>query len=161
MNKTSLIPRVLLLAGAIGLAGLAQADTYDTPQQAGEASTMTHGAPNLVTNNLPDHYVVGGYAIDTRVLGAAPATVTTYGTPTYYTLPGTTTWYVNPPVVLGHPVTEYELSHRSAATFDVPTRAGEASTMTGGAPNLITNNHSSPVVVGTVVPVVPIYTTVQ
>ena len=28
----------------------------------------------------------------------------------------------------------------SAATFDVPARAGEASTMTGGAPNMVTDN---------------------
>ena len=28
----------------------------------------------------------------------------------------------------------------SAATFNVPSRAGEASTMTGGAPNMVTDN---------------------
>jgi len=32
--------------------------------------------------------------------------------------------------------------HQAAATFDTPARAGEASTMTGGAPNMLTDNQA-------------------
>jgi hypothetical protein len=139
MTKTSL-SRALLLAGVVAAAGVAQAQTYDVPQQAGEASTMTHGAPNLVTDN--QHA--------THVMGAAPATVTTYT----YTYPAVTTYsypapvvsYGVPPSYVPDTVVTYvdrpEVVSRtaSAATFNVPSRAGEASTMTGGAPNLVTDN---------------------
>jgi hypothetical protein len=43
MRKTTLA--TLFAAGAMALAGAAQAATFDSPTQAGEASTMTHGAP--------------------------------------------------------------------------------------------------------------------
>ncbi|HYE41523.1 MAG TPA: hypothetical protein VEB23_16405 [Ramlibacter sp.] len=142
MTKMSL-SRALLLAGVVATAGVAHAQTYDVPQQAGEASTMTHGAPNLVTDNPNGTYV----------MGAAPATVTTYT----YTYPAVTTYsYATPVVTYGavavppsaSPDTVVTYVHRpevvsrtqSAATFDVPARAGEASTMTGGAPNMVTDN---------------------
>ena len=143
MTQSSLT-RVLLLAGVVAAAGVAQAQTYDVPQQAGEASTMTHGAPNLLTDN-PN---------DTRILGAAPSTttVTTYT----YTYPAAVTTYSYPapvvtysaPVATYVPDTVVTQVHRpevvsrtaSAATFNVPSRAGEASTMTGGAPNMSTDN---------------------
>jgi hypothetical protein len=150
MTKTSL-PRALLLAGIVAAAGVAQAESFDVPQQAGEASTMTHGAPNLLTTNSP--YGSGHVIVDTTTLGAAPATVTTYT----YTYPVTTYSYVQPPVAYVAPPVAYanpdvdtvvtrvyrpEVVSRtaSAATFNVPSRAGEASTMTGGAPNMVTDN---------------------
>jgi len=37
---------------------------------------------------------------------------------------------------------DYRARHQAAATFDVPARAGEASTMTGGAPNVVTDNQA-------------------
>jgi hypothetical protein len=47
----------LLLAGLIALAGAAHAQsaatTSDVPTRAGEASTMTQGAPNAATTNTP------------------------------------------------------------------------------------------------------------
>ena len=43
MKKSTLS---LIVAGALAVAGVAQAETYDTPTQAGEASTMTMGQPN-------------------------------------------------------------------------------------------------------------------
>ena len=142
MNKSSLT-KSLLLAGLVAVGGIAQADTYDLPQQAGEMSTMTNGQPNLLTTNSPygDSHVI----VDTTVLGAAPATVVT--TTTY---PAIVTYsYPLPAPVVSNADTVVTQIHRpavvsdtaSAATFDVPTRAGEASTMTGGAPNMVTNNN--------------------
>ena len=96
MKKTSLTS-ALFVAGALALAGAAQAETFDSPQQAGEASTMTGGAPNALTTNspYPDNTVV----VDTRVLGAGPAVVTTYGTTAY----GPTYYYSVPSTVVVEP----------------------------------------------------------
>src|SRR5688572_11711218 len=57
MKKTSLT-RALFLAGIVAAAGVAQAQVqtdknFDSPQRAGEASTMTHGQPNAQTTNSP------------------------------------------------------------------------------------------------------------
>lgn len=128
MRNTS-TPRILLAAGLIAAAGFAQAQTTDAPQQAGEASTMTNGAPNQATTNspyseLPSHpahvHVVPGTTV---VMGAAPVYVTPY--PYTYSYDATDS--------------KYTMS-RATATTNVPGRAGEASTMTNGAPNLSTNN---------------------
>ncbi|HVE52586.1 MAG TPA: hypothetical protein VNB23_04325 [Ramlibacter sp.] len=109
MNKKSLS---LIVAGVFAVAGAAQAQaTFDTPTRAGEASTMSMGAPNLETS------------VDTRVMGAAPSGI--YAPDTVVTVPP------NPMVVD---------RDAAAATFNVPSRAGEASTMTGGAPNVATDN---------------------
>jgi hypothetical protein len=125
MTKTSL-SRALLLAGIVAAAGIAQAQTSDVPTQAGEASTMTHGQPNVATTNSPfgDH---------PAVMGAGPVVV--YETPTYV--------YVEP----SHPALKPHLQRSDAyargsfaETCNVPSRSGEASTMTGGQPNAATNN---------------------
>lgn len=127
MNKTSL-PFALAVAGVMAAAGVAQAQTTsDVPLRAGEHSTMTGGQPNMETNNLDGSH--------TAVLGAGPAVVhsqTTYST--YYGVPA----YHLPAPVAQAP---YELDLGGAAeTSNVPGRAGEASTMTGGAPNVSTDN---------------------
>jgi hypothetical protein len=116
MHKTSLS---LLVAGVMAVAGVAQAQTFDSPTRAGEASTMTMGQPNQNTTNSPygDHGMV---IVDTTVLGAAPVAVYSYGAP--------------------HFIQHRDTRHQAAATFNVPARAGEASTMTGGAPNMLTDN---------------------
>ena len=76
----------LLLAGLVALGGVAQAQTFDSPMRAGEASTMTGGEPNALTTNSP--YPDGTAVIDTRVLGAGGVVVTdgvnAYYGPTYY-----------------------------------------------------------------------------
>ena len=123
MNKSSLS---LIVAGMMAVAGAASAQTtFDSPvHQAGEASTMTNGQPNALTSNdsMPD----------TGTLGAGPAvvyeSVTTYSVPVYsYSAP------------IGS--TPYELDRGGASeTSSVPGRAGEASTMTGGVPNMSTDN---------------------
>lgn len=117
MKKSTLS---LIVAGTLAVAGLAQADTYDTPQQAGEASTMTMGQPNQLTANSPSS--------DTRILGAAPTTVMVPMEHYVAVQPG---WDGS-----------YQQRHQAAATFNVPARAGEASTMTGGVPNQLTDNNA-------------------
>ena len=161
MRKTSLT-QALMIAGAFAVAGvgIAQAETFDAPTQAGEASTMTNGRPNLVTNNIgvpaspsyvyeysyPSTAVLGagpvttydyGYTNPTTVLGAGPATVTTYA----YTYPASTV-YVTPAPMVSSYHDGYGMLHDGASeTSNVPQRPGEASTMTNGVPNLVTNNY--------------------
>lgn len=128
MKKTTLS---LIVAGALGLAGMAQAETFNTPTQAGEASTMTMGQPNELTTNspYPDNTVVvvpaaqDSVVVDTTTLGAGPNTMGH----SVYVQPG---WSGS-----------YHQRHEAAATFNTPARAGEASTMTGGEPNMLTDNN--------------------
>lgn len=125
MKKFSLT-HAILVGGLLAAGGIAQAaTTSDVPLEAGEASTMTGGAPNLVTNNVEGSH--------TAVLGAGPAVVYTTEVVTY----GVPVYHLPPPVAL-EPI---ELDRGgSAATNNVPDRAGEASTMTGGVPNMSTDN---------------------
>jgi hypothetical protein len=131
MNKSL---STLLIAGMVAVGGVAHAETFDSPQQAGEASTMTMGAPNQLTTNSPysDGQTVWiesspHVIVDTTVLGASPAVVgSSIGAP------DADVTYVFRPDVASR--------NQAAATFDVPSRAGEASTMTGGAPNMVTDN---------------------
>lgn len=124
MKKTTLS---LIVAGALGLAGIAQAETYNTPTQAGEASTMTMGQPNQLTTNSPygDNTVVmpSAQVESTTTMGAGPNMMGH----SVYVQPG---WYGG-----------YQQRHEAAGTFNTPARAGEASTMTGGAPNAVTDNN--------------------
>jgi len=122
MKKSSLS---LIVAGVMAMAGAAQAQaTFDSPvHQPGEASTMTYGQPNAATSNsqMPD----------TGTMGAGPVVVETIRT---YNLP---IYTVQPPVSS----LPYELDPGGAsATSTTPDRAGEASTMTGGVPNMSTDN---------------------
>ena len=82
--KNTLIVRSLLLAGVCAAAGAAQAqywssgNTTDTPLQAGEASTMTNGVPNMVTANSP-------YPDGTPLVVVGPnGLVSPYYGPSYY-----------------------------------------------------------------------------
>jgi hypothetical protein len=146
MNK-SLLTRTLLAAGIVAAAGIAQAQTTDAPQQAGEASTMTRGVPNAATTNSP--YPDGTVVLPQHVV-VGPTTTTTYQ------------YYAVPQVVTGSAVVVYDsyntasTYHRgsASATTNVPGRAGEVSTMTGGVPNMTTNNNA-PVTVGTARVLVP------
>jgi hypothetical protein len=143
MNKTSL-SRALFLAGAIGLAGAANADAIFYPD-----GTMVElgegGAEVLALDSTP--------AIDTTVLGGPAATVSSTTTTTV--VPATSYVYVQPNIHWDRATVVSQMHHRdavvgthvmgnrqAAATFDVPARAGEASTMTGGAPNVVTDNQS-------------------
>lgn len=140
MKKTSL---TLVVAGMFAVAGVAQAQsqTWDSPEKAGEASTMTMGQPNAVTNNIGVPH--------THVMGAAPSvhtTTTIYPSHSVVTTYPSTVYVqphvqANPDTVVTLPYNPMVVDrHQAAATFNVPARAGEASTMTGGAPNMVTNN---------------------
>ena len=109
MKKSSLT-RALFVAGVVAVAGVAQAaETFDSPMQAGEASTMTGGQPNALTTNSP--YPDGtAVIVDTRVLGAGPAVIVPQGTITYG--PTVTTYqYVAPAPVMDHPSVHWQ-GHR-------------------------------------------------
>ena len=54
----------------------AAAATFDVPARAGEASTMTGGAPNAVTSN--DRVIVGSYVIPHTVVTTSPYYVFSY-----------------------------------------------------------------------------------
>lgn len=134
MRKTTL--SALIATGLVAVAGIAQAETFDSPTQAGEASTMTNGQPNALTTNSP--YGDGAitaysetYTSPTTVLGAGPVIVDSYTYPSY--------------VLSAPPVSHYSWSDSvnggATETSNVPQRAGEASTMTNGVPNLLTNNY--------------------
>ncbi len=136
MKKMSL---TLLAAGVMAVAGVAQADAIFYPD-----GTMVE-----LGENGADHLALDS-SIDTTVLGAGPATVTTVTTVPQFV-------YVQPNINWDRSTAQTQLRsnvhlldkgvsahHRTqaAATFDVPARAGEASTMTGGAPNMVTDNGS-------------------
>lgn len=135
MRKTLL--SALIAVGAVAAVGVARADmvtgyTYVTP-----GATTTYVAPAYVTPTYVAPIASSCVGLDcpipsTTVLGAGPAVTTTYVNtyPAYsysYLVPGRDTW------------TGYDNS--AAETSNVPARAGEASTMTNGAPNLETNNY--------------------
>jgi hypothetical protein len=116
MKKTSLTS-ALFVAGTLAMAGAASAT--------GSSASVDSGST------------------DTTVMGAGPSTSTTTVTTQQYV-------YVQPnadwdrATVISQMRSNGHLMHRdrtaAAATFDVPARAGEASTMTGGAPNAVTSN---------------------
>lgn len=142
MKKMSL---TLLAAGVMAVAGVAQADAIFYPDgtvvELGE-----NGADQLALDS--------SMSVDTTVLGAAPARVTTVTTAPQLV-------YVQPNInwdrttamtqlhsnahLMNKGLSQHQRT-QAAATFDVPARAGEASTMTGGAPNAVTDNSS--IVVG-------------
>lgn len=150
MNKSQ-VSRALAIAAVVAVAGVAQAETFNSPTQAGEASTMTNGAPNLLTTNTPsysydlsgplpapvvDSTILGsGPMMDTTVLGAPPAVI--YESSTIYP----STVYVQPSTNWGY--SNYYSNGAgmgmggATATSRVPDRAGEASTIVNGVPNLL------------------------
>jgi hypothetical protein len=108
----------LLAAFAVSGTAFAQkaAETSNTPQRAGEASTMTGGAPNAKTTN------------DTTTSSPADKA-------------GTKS---SKPAKVAKAKTSKSKSSSSMGgateTSNAPERAGEASTMTGGVPNKKTTN---------------------
>ena len=143
MKKMSLS---LLAAGVMAVAGMAHADAIFYPDGT-VVELGVNGADNLALGSS-DSLSMN----DTTVLGAGSATTTTVTTVT----PVVEYVYVQPNIdfdrntAKAHMDRNYHLMHRgdakmrhqAAATFDVPARAGEASTMTGGAPNMVTDNRS-------------------
>jgi hypothetical protein len=129
MNK-SLLSRALVAAAVVAAAGIAQAETFNVPQQAGEASTMTMGAPNQLTTNTPAPSYVWSAPVTgtvvvpsyTTVMGGAPV-ITTYDYPS--TVSVNPTWNA----------WTYDFHGSASNTTSVPDRAGEASNFVNGVPN--------------------------
>jgi hypothetical protein len=162
MKKMSLS---LLAAGVMAAAGLAHADAIFYPDGTVMELGPT-GADNLALTSSDSLTVTADNAMvsdtsdtsDTSVLGAGPATITSTTATTV--TPVVDYVYVQPNINWDRSVAvdqlhhNYHLMHRgdaqvrhqAAATFNTPARAGEASTMTGGAPNMVTDNQA--IVVG-------------
>jgi hypothetical protein len=150
MKKMSLS---LLAAGVMAVAGIAQADAIFYPDgtmvelgDSGRDSLALTSSDSLSWGSSDS--MAMDSSIDTSVLGAGPA-VSSMTTVT--TSPAVEYVYVQPNInfdratamsqVHAHrTMPRNDLSHQAAATFNVPTRSGEASTMTGGAPNMLTSN---------------------
>ncbi|TWO71088.1 hypothetical protein FN976_12270 [Caenimonas sedimenti] len=139
MNRTT-ITRALLAAGVLATAGLAQAQTTDVPMQAGEASTFSGGVPNAATTNSP--YEDSGILARSYTYSVAPPVTYSVAPSTTYIM-GAAPVYTSPyPLTADRTHDTYQQGSASATT-NVPGRAGEASTMTGGVPNASTNNFAS------------------
>lgn len=108
----------LLLAGLMAGGAWAQtaSATSDVPVQAGEASTVTNGVPNMATSNAPSAVAPVTSATGVPVDSAATPSTATMGAPREVPL------------------------HSATVTSNIPTMAGEASTMTNGVPNMSTHN---------------------
>ena len=108
----------LLLAGLMAGGAWAQtaSATSDVPVKAGEASTQTHGQPNMATANHPAAAAPVTSATGVPVGSATALSTATMGAPREVPL------------------------HRATVTSNTPTMAGEASTLTNGVPNMSTNN---------------------
>jgi hypothetical protein len=162
------LPLTLLAAGVMAVAGLARADAIFYPDgrvvelgESGAESLALSGSDSLDTSVLGagPSCTEASCPTDTSVLGAGPSTKTTTVSTTQYV-------YVQPNINFDRATamtqlrSNAHLMHRgrlgmdrtAAATFDSPTRAGEASTMTGGAPNVATNNQDRIVVGSYMIP---------
>ncbi|MDB5900569.1 MAG: hypothetical protein JWP41_4171 [Ramlibacter sp.] len=122
MNKS--LSRALLAAGVLAFAAAAQAGPMTGSGETGMTST--------IRGDGQDH----SYAMpSTNTMGAGPDRSSST---TYYAYPRTHLWP--------------ERRDSATATFNTPGRAGEASTMTNGVPNLETHNYSAPVSSVVIVP---------
>ena len=144
--KTTSLTRALFIAGAIGLAGAAQADVIFYPDGT-SVELGDSGADILALEESGSDMVAMDSSVDTTVLGGPAAVTTTTTSPSYV--------YVQPNIHWDRTTAMTQLRHHrsamgshhlndrsAAATFNVPSRAGEASTMTGGAPNMVTDNNA-------------------
>lgn len=161
MKKTSLT-QALFVAGAVALAGAAQADAIFYPDgtvvELGntDVTVMESGAIVASPASSDSLDLVASTGLDTSTLGAGPAhlgtatvtTTTTTSAPQMVYVQPNINWdratalsqmHTNQHLVRGATLDD-SIRKQSAATFDVPARAGEASTMTGGVPNRLTTN---------------------
>jgi len=134
MKKSTLS---MIAAGLLAVGGLAQADTPDlspnTSIMPGHSVVITESSgggrtywiDTPVITSAPSVAYVDGTVVDTSVLGAGPVLVPMESS--VYVQPG---WNGN-----------WQQRHQAAGTFNVPARAGEASTMTNGNPNMLTDNN--------------------
>lgn len=125
----------LLMAGLLAGAGAYAQHSYssptatsDVPVQAGEASTVTNGVPNMVTSNA-----AGGTTVDS----ASGVTVQSSTTVPVDSASSTATMGAAPAAVHQGRVVP---NKSSSVTSNIPVQAGEFSTWTNGVPNMSTNN---------------------
>jgi hypothetical protein len=124
MNKS--LSRALLAAGVVAFAAAAQAGPITGSGETGMTpTTRGDGQDHSYTYSMPN----------TNTMGAGPDMSSST---TYYIYPQTHLWP--------------ERRDGATATFNTPGRAGEASTMTNGVPNVETQNYSAPVSNVVVVP---------
>jgi hypothetical protein len=142
MKKISLS---LIAASVMAVAGMAQADAIFYP----DGTVVELGDTDVDTLALGSS---DSMSVDTTVLGAGPATSSVTTTTTVS--PVVEYVYVQPNINWDRSVAVSQVRsnahlmhrgdsyvrHQAAATFNTPARAGEASTMTGGAPNVVTDN---------------------
>lgn len=161
MKKSSLT-KALFVAGAVALAGAAQADAIFYPDGTvvelgnSDVTVMESGAIVASPSSSEHLDLMASTDLDTRTLGAGSAdlakttvtTTTTTSAPQMVYVQPNINWdrdgavaqmHRNEHLVRGVTLDD-RIRKQSAATFDVPARAGEASTMTGGAPNMLTSN---------------------
>lgn len=121
----------LLLAGLLAGGAYAQSasGSSDVPLRAGEHSTVTHGQPNMATSNDSQLHPPAVSSTADPINSAAGLPVDSASSSDSDT------------AIMGAPSEPRVLSRDSATvTSNVPTRAGEASTMTNGVPNMSTHN---------------------
>jgi hypothetical protein len=111
--------------------------------QAGDSSCLdSQGMVTAFNDDNLDHSMSSS-GIDTTVLGAGPATSTVTTTQYVYVQPNIN-WDRSTAMTQlhsnAHLMHHGRMDRTAAATFNTPTRAGEMSTMTSGAPNALTNN---------------------
>lgn len=140
----SLILAAALAAGGIAHAQTRAAETTNTPQRAGEASTVTGGAPNAATTNaVTTPRPTGATARPAETANVPPrageASTMTGGAPNAQTSNAVTTDKKKTSVDRKAAMPA-GTTGKAADTTNVPTQAGQASTMTGGAPNAKTTN---------------------
>jgi len=141
MKKMSLS---LFAAASMAAAGLAQADAIYYPDGT-VVELGDNGADRLALDSSTRS--------DTTVLGAAPSTVavTTVSPPQMVYVQPNINWDRATAMTQMHSNAHLlnrggdaglseKQRRQAAATFNVPARAGEASTMTGGVPNMVTDN---------------------
>jgi hypothetical protein len=154
----------LVAVSALAAAGLAQADAIFYP----DGRVVELGDSSVESLALDESSTMDIAPVDTTVLGASsdplldtPIDTTVMGAPSSTLSSSTTTTVQVPQLVYVQPNIDFDRAtvlsqlhnrnlvirdHRIVSstdtrdTFNVPQRAGEASTMTGGVPNLVTDN---------------------
>ena len=139
MKKTSLT-RALFVAGVVAMAGAAQ------------AGGLSYGELRSDGSMSQDTTMSSGSSIDTTVLGAGSSNLGSSTTTTTTTVSTPQLVYVQPNIDWDRSTAMTQMhgnvhlhgkamrNAQTRNTFDVPQRAGEASTMTGGVPNMVTDN---------------------
>jgi hypothetical protein len=138
----------LVAVSALAAAGLAQADAIFYP----DGRVVELGDSSVESLALDESSTMDIAPVDTTVLGAPSSTLSSSTTTTTVQVPQLV--YVQPNIDFDRATVLSQLHNRNLVirdhrivsstdtrdTFNVPQRAGEASTMTSGVPNLVTDN---------------------